>query len=355
MKIACITDTHFGARNDSQIFFDYFMKFYDEVFFPYLEKNGITTVIHLGDIVDRRKFINFVVLHGFRNQFIKQFVDRGIDLHVLVGNHDTPYRNTNDINAMQELISEETIKLYSEPELMNFDGTDILMMPWINNGNFSKCMEVIDKTPAQIMFAHLEIMGFDTMAAGLKCDTGFDRKVFNKFDIVASGHFHHRSSQDNIQYLGAPYEMTWADYGDPRGFNIFDTDKREFTFIQNPYKMHYKLFYDDSNKTAGDIMQADFSFVEDRYIKVVVVSKKNSLWFDSYLDRLYKFNPQKVTIIDDGRLRENFDGDLIVNEAEDTLTIINNRIDLIRDDAIDPNSVKQTIQRLYNEALMMEY
>ena len=59
MKIALLNDTHFGARNDSPAFLDYFMRFYNEIFFPYLKDNNIKTLIHLGDVVDRRKFINF--------------------------------------------------------------------------------------------------------------------------------------------------------------------------------------------------------------------------------------------------------------------------------------------------------
>ena len=41
MKIALITDTNFGARGDSILFHNYFLEFYDNVFFPYLEDNGI--------------------------------------------------------------------------------------------------------------------------------------------------------------------------------------------------------------------------------------------------------------------------------------------------------------------------
>ena len=59
MKYALITDTHFGVRNDSQILLEYQKKFYDEIFFPYLDKNDIKHIVHLGDLVDRRKSINF--------------------------------------------------------------------------------------------------------------------------------------------------------------------------------------------------------------------------------------------------------------------------------------------------------
>ena len=91
MKAAIITDTHFGARNDSKVFLQYFGKFYKNVFFPYLEEHGIKTIFHLGDIVDRRKFINYVTLREFKDIFVQPCIDRGIKVHAIVGNHDIPY------------------------------------------------------------------------------------------------------------------------------------------------------------------------------------------------------------------------------------------------------------------------
>jgi DNA repair exonuclease SbcCD nuclease subunit len=100
------------------------------------------------------------------------------------------------------------------------------MMPWICADNYEQCMGAINTTKSTIMFCHTDIVGFQ-MHKGQACDEGFDPKQFSKFDLVFSGHFHHRSTIGNITYLGNPYEMTWADFEDPRGFNIFDTDTRE--------------------------------------------------------------------------------------------------------------------------------
>ena len=59
MKIALVTDLHFGARGDSVPFDNFFKKFYDDTFFPYLVEHGIKTIFDLGDTFDRRKYINF--------------------------------------------------------------------------------------------------------------------------------------------------------------------------------------------------------------------------------------------------------------------------------------------------------
>mgnify|MGYP001387766109 FL=1 len=40
MTVALITDQHLDGRKGSMTFWNYFLKFYDDVFFPTLEKNG---------------------------------------------------------------------------------------------------------------------------------------------------------------------------------------------------------------------------------------------------------------------------------------------------------------------------
>ena len=137
MKIALLTDTHFGARNDNVNFNEYFYDFYEGVFFPYLQQNNIKHCIHLGDLMDRRKFVSYRILKDFRERFIQPFNHLKVNLHILVGNHDIYFRNTNDVNSLQELLGErhDNIRLYPEAQEVDFDGFPILMMPWINPQN----------------------------------------------------------------------------------------------------------------------------------------------------------------------------------------------------------------------------
>ena len=106
MKVALITDTHFGARSDSIPFDNFFNKFYTEVFFPHLERDQIKTIIHLGDVFDRRKYINFNTLKKCKEYFFDRTADLGIDVHMIAGNHDTFFKNTNEVNALDLLLRE---------------------------------------------------------------------------------------------------------------------------------------------------------------------------------------------------------------------------------------------------------
>ena len=102
-KIAIVTDIHFGARNDNQRVADFQEKFFSEVFFPYIDKHNITIVADLGDTFDRRKFVNFYSLDRAKKMFFTPLKERGIELHVLVGNHDSFYKNTIELNSINLL------------------------------------------------------------------------------------------------------------------------------------------------------------------------------------------------------------------------------------------------------------
>jgi DNA repair exonuclease SbcCD nuclease subunit len=357
-KIALITDTHWGVRNDSQVFANHMAKFYSEVFFPYLDEHNIKIVRHGGDIVDRRKYVNYLTTRALRTQFIEPCVERGIDLGVIIGNHDTFYKNTNELNAMEQLYKDyqyQGLKWYSRPTEEVIDGTKILMMPWICADTYEESVEIMKTTDAQILYGHLEIAGFE-MYRGAASDHGYDGNLFSKFDIVMSGHFHHKSTRGNINYLGAPYEMTWSDFDDPRGFHIFDTDTRELTYIQNPFKMFHKLVYNDQDKTMSDILAQDLEHLKDCYVKIIVQEKTNPYWFDMLIEKLEKIGIVDLKVVDDHLNLDLEDADSIINEAEDTLTIIKKFAASYLSEK-DPDTLRDLnvlLSQLYNESLSME-
>ena len=356
MKIGLITDTHWGGRNDSDAFTEYFVKFYENTFFPYLKEHNIKTVVHLGDVVDRRKFINFKTLQTLRTKFVNRFGAEGIDTHIIIGNHDTYLKNTNKINSMTELFSSFDGKnepwIYADPTEIVFDGLKILILPWINEGNRKETYDLIENSDAQIIMGHLELAGFQ-MHPGYSNEHGIDASIFSRFDMVMSGHYHHKSDDGTIYYLGAPYEITWTDYQDPRGFHVFDTDTRELEYIRNPYRMFHKIFYDDEGKTFEEVTGKDFSSYAGSCIKVVVQNKTNPYWFDIMLDKLYKVNPMSVSIVEDFTDLANIGDDSLVDQAEDTMTILNKYIDTIEISG-DKTQLQELLQDLHKDALTMD-
>jgi DNA repair exonuclease SbcCD nuclease subunit len=354
MKLALITDTHWGIRNDSSIFYDYFKRFLDDVFFPTLEAEGISQVIHLGDLVDRRKYINFLTLYRLRKDFLDEFEKRQIDLYIIPGNHDVYYKNTNEVNALKELIEDkyQFIHVMQKPETIEFDGTDILMLPWICEDNYEECMNAIRTTSATVLMGHLELNGFE-MFKGSISDHGLDHRIFDRFDVVCSGHFHHKSDTGNIHYLGAFAEYTWSDFDDPRGFHLFNTSTRELTFIQNPYKMFQKIWYDDAGKKVEEVVfDADLD-VRNKMVKVIVKNKTNPYWFDLFIDKLEKAGATDLQVVEDHLNLDLVGDEELLDEAEDTLTVCKKYISQLNL-TVDQKKLERVITNLYSEALQIE-
>jgi len=351
MKIALVTDTHFGARNDSEVLANHFDKFYSEVFFPYLLENSIKEIVHLGDAFDRRKYINFQSLSRCKKYFYDHVRHNDLYLHQIVGNHDTYFKNTNEVNSADLLLGEysKNISVYSHPDEVLIGGRTIAFMPWICSDNFDDAMNLIENSSASVLMGHLELSGFE-MHRGAVHNGGMTAEVFSKFDVVMSGHFHHKSSRGNIHYLGCPYEMTWSDYGDQKGFHIFDTETTELTFVPNPLALFHKIQYNDIKwKDADELNQFDFSKLTDTFVKVIVTNKNNPYWFDLFMNKIEKANPAHVQIVDDNLNLDMVDDEEILENLDDTMTMLHNSIEGLQVE-VDKKRLDTLIKSLYNEA-----
>lgn len=353
MKICILGDTHFGARGDSLDFHNYFRKFYDEVFFPYLIENKITTIFQMGDLFDRRKFINFNSLYLARKYFFDKCKENNIKLYALLGNHDVAFKNTLEVNSPNLLLNEyDNVEIFDDFITMDFDGVQVDVVPWLCDDNEQEIFHKMKDSKAQICFGHFEIAGFE-MDRGNLCDIGLDKVKLSKYDVVLTGHFHHKSTKGNITYVGTPYELTWSDYNDPKGFHIFDTDTRDMDFVANPYRMFNKVVYDDTASDFESWKKYDFDSLKDTYVKVVVLNKQNPYLFDHVVDTLYKKGVCDLAIVEDFTDISVEEDDSMVDQAEDTMTILSKHIDNLTLD-VEVDKLKTMMRELYVEALNTE-
>ena len=347
MKIAIITDQHFGARKNSKLFHDYFLKFYEDIFFPTLIKEGITTIVDMGDTFDSRKGVDFVSLEWAKNNYFDRLQELGIVTHTIIGNHTAYYKNTNDLSGVDLFLREyDNIKIYSEAEEVTIDKTKFLFVPWINSENLDRTLDVIDNSDSPCVMGHLELNGF-MATRGHYMEHGMDAKVFDKFDRVFTGHYHMRSNDGNVFYLGNPYEMYWNDVNDRnRGFHLFDTDTLVHTPINNPYQLFHNLYYDDTPHQMLDITKYD-----QKIVKVIVRKKSDPKQFEKYIDKLYSSNLAELKIV------ENFDftegEEFEAEESEDTISLLNRYIQESEVD-LDKSVITEILQDVYREACEVE-
>ena len=342
MKIAIITDQHFGCRKNSKHFHDYFLKFYNDVFFPTLEKEGITTIVDMGDTFDSRKGVDFSSLAWAKNNYFDRLEKMGCEIHTIVGNHTAYYKNTNDVNAVDLLLREyKNVKIYSEATDIKIDNLNILLVPWINSENEKMTLEALNNSKSKCVMGHLEFKGF-RIHRGFVMDQGTDVKLFDKFDRVYSGHYHTRSDDGKVFYLGNPYEMYWNDLSDTRGFHIFDTETLEHTPIDNPYKMFYNIYYEDTNHQTFDTRKYD-----DKIVKLIVRKKTDQTQFERFVDKLYNSNVFELKIVENFQLIDNEDFEAF--ESENTLSILNRYIEESEID-LEKSKIQTMISDVYQEA-----
>tara|TARA_B100000287_G_scaffold435434_1_gene503719 strand:- start:2521 stop:3540 length:1020 start_codon:yes stop_codon:yes gene_type:complete len=313
MKILLITDQHFGVRNDNQVFIDKYRKFYKKILIPFIDKYKITNVICLGDTFDKRKSINYNSLEAAKEMWFDPLRERDIHMDMLVGNHDIYYKNTLRINSPSLLLSEyENISVIDHPCELSYDGVPICLVPWICDENREETRRVIESSVADICLGHLELNGFESVP-GYFMEHGDDPGIFNKFDLVCTGHYHMKSNKGNVHYLGNPYQLYWGDYGQKRGFHVINTDSKKLSFFHNPYDTFVKIYYNDTKPIP--LPSLDGSFV-----KVIVEKKSDQGIFDTIIQQLQNLGAADLKIIEDLTVDLDDVDDAI--ETEDTLTTL---------------------------------
>ena len=347
-KVAIINDTHFGARNDSPIFLEHFMRFWEDTFFPYLKEHGIRRIVHLGDFMDRRKYVNFHTLSQVRTRFLQPLHDMGVQMDVTLGNHDVFFKNTTRLNSVVELFHQyDNIHIHENPTVIDFgDGCmSIGLVPWITKSNYDECIEFIRKAPVRVLMGHFEISGYEVLR-GVEHHDGMDRSLFKGYEAIYSGHFHCRHSKDNIHYLGTQYQMTFTDLNERKGFHVLEACTGDMTFVENPLQIFHQIEYDDS---INDYAITNCKQYKDTFVRMMVKVKNRPIMFDNLIDRLNETPVHALTIVDQTEKELNKQ-EQALDVTKDTLTLICEEIDAM-EGLQDPVRLKTLIRDIYAESL----
>jgi len=299
----------------------------------------------MGDLLDRRKYVNFNTLSQVKKRFFTPMHEAGIQVHCIPGNHDTYWKNTNDLNSLRELFHDD-LHLYETPTTVDFDGCSILFLPWVNRENSEACEAALEASVAPVLVGHLELDGYEVMR-GINHNGGMSDNILHKFDFVLSGHFHCRQYRGNVHYLGTQYDLNFSDVNERKGFHIFDTDTQKLEFIENPYKMYHKMFYND---TETDYRGIDCTLYKDSYLRIVVTGKRDEIGFQSLCEALVAAGVANLSIVEE-HAEEQTDGERI-DLSKGTVELINETIDSM-EIQVDREKLKTVIRDLYTDSLSL--
>lgn len=326
-------DLHLASKNGSEIFSKHQHKFFDNVLFPYLNKTGYP-VWQLGDLFDQRKYVSFVGFDAAKRGFFDKLPTH---MTTLLGNHDISYKETLRVNSPELLIGNYGYTIVTDPITVG----SVDYIPWICAENKDEVYEFIKRSKSKICCGHFEISGF-SMQRGIPAHDGLDIGIFDKYNLVLSGHYHTRSTNKNITYVGTPYELTWADHKDPKGFHVLDLNTYEMEFIENPYTLYESIQYDD--RVSDEV---DFGKFFEKFVKVIVVNKSDYFMFDNFITKLNNSGAYDIKII------ENFNDqpaadigvEIILN---DTLHVLSSYVDSLG--VKNPEDLNAQMKSLYLQA-----
>lgn len=260
-KVVLLGDLHLGARGGSNHFSDYFNSFFTDTLYPYCQVNDIKNIIQLGDLFDSRTSLSYKAFHRCKNVWFDSLRKNGIHMTTLLGNHDIHYRESLEINAPELLLAEysDCITIINKPSKIDLGGKSFDLIPWVCKENREDVLKFVKDTKSDYVCGHFELSGFKMQKTSIVKEEAddFAKLLSKKYDKVFSGHYHTISTSGNILYTGIPYQITWSDYDDQKGFFVLDTETGELTFVKNNNEMFVKIFLDENLKLETLIQYKD--------------------------------------------------------------------------------------------------
>lgn len=240
-KIAIFSDLHLGKHNNSAEWHK-IAETWCDWFIEDLKARKIKDVVFMGDWHDNRSDISVHTLHTSA-KLIDKFEE--FNLHMIVGNHDIPYKKHTDVSSISIYANRPNVNVYDRLYTIESFDRRITFAPWEAD------LTQLDKK-SDVILGHLEIQSFK-MNAMKTCEHGWKiTDLLAKANLIFSGHFHIKSKkiykEGEIIYTGNPFQMDFGDAGDQKGYYILDLDTMKYEFIENNISpIHVKVKLSDIN------------------------------------------------------------------------------------------------------------
>jgi len=287
-KICCFSDVHIGVHQNNVFWHNVSRKFFEWVK-DELPKHGIKDIVICGDLFHYRDEIsvNTIQIASDLLAILKDF-----KIIMLVGNHDSYYKDRSDVNSLSPFSGWPNIHVVSQVETVDIFNKKLTFVPWGTN--------LKEITKSDVVFGHFEIETFK-MNSHKICDHGMKvSDLLSRGNLVVSGHFHIRDERKydsgTILYLGSPYQMDFGDYEDTKGVHILDINTLKYKFIENQdYPKHKKVHLSELVKEKG-LSENVKDIFSKNIIKFIVDKNIAADEIDFLLKKLSTLNPISINV-----------------------------------------------------------
>ena len=359
--IAVFTDPHFGNKGHDIIMFEQQMKFFETQFFPYVKEKNIKFVLCCGDFYHDRNKVDWYIQNELKKRFFQWFDDNGVELHALVGNHDTYYKTSLTQNSLSETTKFfKNVHAYTKPSKIKVGKYTIGLNPWIIDVKNPKLTEKVD-----ILLGHFDIVGFPMMK-GIHSKEGLNQSQLSAHKLVLSGHYHTRAIRDNIHMIGIPFQLNWNDHNEDKGFLILDNNFN-WEYIRNEVNPKYVKIYYTNGKI--EVLGLDYTEIpksiskeesltiaKKNYCKLFTKAVDDQMALETYHSSLLQISldDYKIDIISLQDVVESFDDtsfDEAFESGESTIQLITSCIDnMTFESGIDKNLLIELSKTEYKNA-----
>ncbi len=259
MKLGLISDHHWGINKNSEEK----VRTGEQVMENYafmMKSDGVSEVLFLGDWNHNRDYVHINTQERARHT-LELFASHFDHVHMIVGNHDIHFKNTNDVNSVDQFNRIPNVSVYKDYTEVQFGNNQFAMCPW--------GYEPKRETHLSAAFGHFEFSGAALVGAVSQGSYTMD-KVTQVAPLVFSGHFHIRKEYETkygkVITIGNDYEQSWSDVGNSKGFYIFDPNSLEYEFTENTFSpKHIPVRW-------SNIKEFDTSSIKNNYVRIIVDS-----------------------------------------------------------------------------------
>lgn len=287
-KYAIFTDLHLGVHQNSSTWHSIALKWADW-FVGELEEKGIKDILFLGDFFHSRSEISVNTIHA-SSELLTRFT--GFNLHMVVGNHDSYYKQKSDIHSLSILSGYPNVKIYDRTSTIIIADKKVTFCPW--------GFEYSDIKKSDIIFGHFEIESFKMNAHKL-CEVGVKPKeLLNKSNLIFSGHFHLNEEREydngKIIYVGSPFQLDFGERESKKGYYILDFNDLSYTFYKNEVTPIHKRLLVSEILDGDDINEDIREVISNNFVKLVVDKQIDQKILDKIIHNCSSLSPLSLLV-----------------------------------------------------------
>lgn len=286
-------------------------------------QQGVEYIFFLGDLFHERSKIDVLNYLRTFECFMRHLIDdaKGIEVYLLVGNHDMYHKQRWDVNSVKPLTAIPNVHIVDEPCTLEIGGRKIDWLPHVENP-IEDLKKLSKGKKGGLLLSHLALSDAQTNTLfGTRADViveydndmvKVDSKLFDSWDLTLLGHYHgtQRLCDGKVEYVGSPLQLNFGEAFQDKHLLILDLETLERGYVINDFSPKHFIVNEQDIEDENYDLDGHFvrCIINDMGAKDILDLKKkvrqehNVLSFDfKSKDKKPEENEAEETVIEDAK------------------------------------------------------